>query len=657
MKRFSYFIIVVTAIMLASCMQVITPPDPVQPGETQEEKSHWQEQIGNAIDPHQKWVTAFSGTVKVTAPADGTVSVYCEDATNRTYLAKYQVKAGEKTIKFDVPQHLTAPITRYDYDQEGNVVPVGTMSREIIVEFKNQGNTTTGRISFDEAKNGAAVSFNGQATTRAVTRAEESLAAVNESPNKAGLTGKTLSGGKLHGYATFPSYILNDLAAALPETVAATDQINTYEMTSNGRFLIALLYGCTGSNGREIGYYYYDKGHPENKTYVPFCDILKYDYFYDDINYTKSNPISKTQVKVSGSWYDTNYDHYDRLGWNENRLSNAYHKGDGVYNILDVYDRQKNQIQEIRGMTLEVNVEKGKTLGFYCRATSSIYNHSDKDLNAVYGTTFSSIIRIYNGFRFIGLEDGTHKNVGTTEPDCNDIAFVMVPGGDLPDIRLPYIIDKTDGEHKDMYYNGDGTWTEKPKKDPATDGPGAAEEGEGESTEGLQSWTIGFEDTGTSGDYDFNDVVIRVTPITSTQKAKVELCAVGGVNYSDLYYKDQKLGEVHYLMGIESGTMANTSHAGKGVQTRVIAEVDWPEGKTMTENASDFYIVSSGKKQAVPTAPGIVPTAICVSGEWKWPTEQTRISDAYTDFGLWGENYGKVEYSNWYTQPRLERVY
>ena len=656
MKKQLLSTIVFTAAMLTSCMQVITPPDPVQPGSTEDEKDNWQEQIGTAIDPLQKWITAFSGTVKVTVPADGSVSVYCEDATNRTYLAKYQVKAGEKTIKFDVPQHLTAPITRYDYDQEGNVVPVGTMSREIIVEFKYQGNTTTGRISFDEAKNGAAVSFNGQATTRAVTRAEENNTAVNESPNKAGLTGKTLSGGKLHSYATFPGYILDDLAAALPETKAAVDQINTYEMTSNGHFLIALLYGCTGNSTREIGYYYYDKGHPESKTYVPFCDILKYDYFYDVINYTKSNPISKTQVKVSGSWYDVNYDHYDRLGWSEYSIPNAYHKRDDVYNILDVYDRQKSQIQEIRGMTLEVNVEKGKVLGFYCKLSNASYNHSDKELNS-WNSTYSSIIRIYNGFRFIGLEDSFHSSVNATEPDCNDIAFVMVPGGDLPDIRLPYIIDKTDGVHKDMYYNGDGTWTEEPKKDPATDGPGAIEEGEEESTEGLQSWTIGFEDTGTSGDYDFNDVVIRVTPITSTQKAKVELCAVGGVNYSDLYYKDQKLGEVHYLMGIESGTMANTNHGGKEVQSRVVAEVDWPEGKTMTENASDFYIISSGKKQAVPTVTGVVPTAICVSGEWKWPSEQTRISEAYPDFGHWGENYGKVEYSNWYTKPRLEHVY
>ena len=124
------------------------------------------------------------------------------------------------------------------------------------------------------------------------------------------------------------------------------------------------------------------------------------------------------------------------MGWSEWNIKIPGHKRDEVYNILDLYNREKNQIQEIRGMTLEVNVEKGKILGFYCQTSKTAYNHSDKELNPT-GSTYSSIIRIYNGFRFIGLEDSFHSSVNATEPDCNDIAFVMVPGGDLPDIRLP----------------------------------------------------------------------------------------------------------------------------------------------------------------------------------------------------------------------------
>jgi len=41
---------------------------------------------------------------------------------------------------------------------------------------------------------------------------------------------------------------------------------------------------------------------------------------------------------------------------------------------------------------------------------------------------------------------------------------------------------------------------------------------------------------------------------------------------------------------------------------------------------------------------GEAPQMICVPGSWKWPTERTNISDAYSDFGSWGKNYA---YTDW----------
>lgn len=670
----TYFLCIILVLITASCGNYDDNFFEKYRGEeVKEEKteeSNFSSLIGK-IDPNQTWRTSNMGQVTVNIPAEGEVNVYCEDDTHRLYLKSSKMKAGQKSFTINIPQHLAADVILYGYDENDNVIEVGQTKRSIIVEYKRYGVSETQSLSFDDLYKGIVVSFDSQTTrSNAATRAEESLTAVNEAPQKEALTG--VANAKIYGYSTFPGDMFNDFASAIPEAKRASELIHNYEMISNGKFLVSMIYGCTGNFHREVGYYYYDENNPDNKTYIPFCDALWYDYFYNDdllSNYnSKESAISKTQVKIGGLWYDVNYDHYDRkspYNWPTGKTTREIeHKGDQSYLVLNVYDRQKKQIEEVRGITFLVDAPRGKKIGFYTTGpdfskknkTEYWKNHSEQQFNRTgTGLAYASVIRFYNDYRFIGIEDTTTPINKDKEPDCNDIAFVMVPGGNLPNIRLPYIIDQTEGAHKGMYYNGDGTWTEEPKKDILTDGvyfPSYSTEGVAEELpyESLNYWTFGFEDQGLNGDYDLNDVVIRVVENFPYEgKGTILLCAVGGTNNSDLYYKEEKIGEVHELLKITKGTMANTGKNTKTVDYQVVKIFDMPEGWNITENASDFYIISNGVESRLPNKNGQTPTAICAANDWQWPLENTRITESYPTFSEWSANCTTA--TDWYTKP------
>lgn len=190
-----------------------------------------------------------------------------------------------------------------------------------------------------------------------------------------------------------------------------------------------------------------------------------------------------------------------------------------------------------------------------------------------------------------------------------------------------------------------------------------------ESVDGEYAWTIAYEDLGSTNDFDFNDVVLRVTKkwtenyvngtLESTASTlNVDLCAAGGTLNTKVYYGDEDLGEVHEKFGVPTGTMVNTGNgsANKDIVTLLSGE-EVDKDFTIADNALQFKIVVSGddtKTVGLPSSNGVAPQAICVSGKWAWPTERTNISDAYTNFGAWGANY--TTNKDWYQTPVSENV-
>jgi hypothetical protein len=178
-----------------------------------------------------------------------------------------------------------------------------------------------------------------------------------------------------------------------------------------------------------------------------------------------------------------------------------------------------------------------------------------------------------------------------------------------------------------------------------------------------------FEDLGTTDDFDFNDVIIRVSaPVDNV--STVQLVAAGGTLATTVLYNEQVFNatEVHELFGTtpSNSGMVNT---GNGPEKKFVTL------GTVTLTANDdpadlpFGISAQGTNGQLTKVThsveniGKAPLVIVVAGypdgdnagRWFWPTERTMISDAYTDFGAWGANASS--YQNWYTNYDSNKVY
>ena len=192
----------------------------------------------------------------------------------------------------------------------------------------------------------------------------------------------------------------------------------------------------------------------------------------------------------------------------------------------------------------------------------------------------------------------------------------------------------------------------------------------GEQREDEVAWYYyAFEDLGTTDDFDFNDVIIRVSaPVDNV--STVQLVAAGGTLATTVLYNEQVFNatEVHELFGTtpSNSGMVNT---GNGPEKKFVTL------GTVTLTANDdpadlpFGISAQGTNgqltkvthsvENIGKAPLVIVVAGYPSGDnagrWFWPTERTMISAAYTDFGAWGANASS--YQNWYTNYDSNKVY
>ncbi len=175
----------------------------------------------------------------------------------------------------------------------------------------------------------------------------------------------------------------------------------------------------------------------------------------------------------------------------------------------------------------------------------------------------------------------------------------------------------------------------------------------GGNKEPESSWIyFAFEDLGDTDDFDFNDVVVRVSTPDENSKSTVELCAIGGTLLSTVFNGSTQLGSEVHTYG---SFCANTQGALVGVPIATLGQVDIPAGTTPADlninikvERADGTIVTVGKPAA-----GQTPFCVIVSGDengkWFWPQERVRISDAYSQFGEWGANI--TTNPDWYKNP------
>lgn len=184
--------------------------------------------------------------------------------------------------------------------------------------------------------------------------------------------------------------------------------------------------------------------------------------------------------------------------------------------------------------------------------------------------------------------------------------------------------------------------------------PGYIEVGEGIKEE-AQIYTYAFEDiTIKGGDYDFNDIVLKVKTIPVDGKLEVTLVAAGATKDLEVYYNNSQLlfgGEVHAAMGCQPGEMINTGGGvvGKEVVDRSIV---WQEGYTLKQNGN--FSIRDVKENMWVKLPsfddtfkaGDVPYAILVPDDWDFPAERHRVDEKYPNFVEWAKDATKE--GDWY---------
>lgn len=186
-------------------------------------------------------------------------------------------------------------------------------------------------------------------------------------------------------------------------------------------------------------------------------------------------------------------------------------------------------------------------------------------------------------------------------------------------------------------------------------------------------YTYAFEDQYVNGDYDMNDVVLKVShPYTiangeynyDTSKLNVKLVAAGAtfnikVKIGDTYLFNGE--EIHKVLGVNAGVMVNTG--GTGTQNGVapkVCQIDAPAGWDGDFNNLDVKIEVLSTKDViafVTETPKVAPFSVMIPSDWAWPTERTNVMDAYEGFGPWAEAETRTDALNrWYETPVSGKV-
>lgn len=184
-----------------------------------------------------------------------------------------------------------------------------------------------------------------------------------------------------------------------------------------------------------------------------------------------------------------------------------------------------------------------------------------------------------------------------------------------------------------------------------------------------QSWIVAVEDLGNTDDFDFNDVVFRVSHVSGSTEATVELLAAGGTLPANIYLKDiaEAIGagsgylHVNEFFGEnDHSVMINTTaldHAYGKVTIQVDPEFSMADVKEQMQNNMGGFFVKVNPNDNTDWVDGVyeihpkddgeysAPQMICIPDSWTddagntvrwcWPAERISIESAYPRFRDW----------------------
>lgn len=615
---------------------------------------HSEDWLNGEADPDQTWITSVAMQVDLSVNGQGTVTAQTIGNNTPVVLGQKQV-SGKDVMLIDVPQGIGSSF--------GLVYDDGSANKQY------RRVSLTGDLHQIEN-----VVFDGT-TSQAFTKM---MAPASRGTVNAALYGNSVM--EDVGYMNFGAWAWDDIALALIESQDASKfhtALIDYEIMSRGEkgaggeyhggeeFYLSFLYGHTGTmDSRVLGYYTHSANSYSDIEYHDISEALTYDYLNDK---------AKVQYQLDGNtsvWYDANFDYKDGEGLpsNNTTAADAKRRGDDAYNTLLVNKAYGKRITAVRGLTFKINVEKGKKFGFYLKTTGALtadqrnrltnlgvpadrlpsnqYNFSFAPMNN--GGKHRSTFSIYDNFSFMGLDDSPNSG---GDLDCNDVTFALSNSQGTK--YHPEFTEETLESSKNQ---------ETIKDNPQYTTPDAPNV-EGDT---LQSWTLGFENAGTDVDFDFNDVVLCVTPNTKDHTVAIRLMATGAERDTYVYYGETPLGEVHELFGVKPGHMVNTVDEGLQRNSVLLADnLPWPEGYTMETHRHLFQIKVEGINNEMTTINSSImlgenkdiPQVLCVAGKWNWPHESINVEHAYPLIGNWGRNIYNPKFWNWYSQPEHHKIF
>lgn len=201
------------------------------------------------------------------------------------------------------------------------------------------------------------------------------------------------------------------------------------------------------------------------------------------------------------------------------------------------------------------------------------------------------------------------------------------------------------------------------------DGNNPTDEGGGIPDGKKMEYTFAFEDLGSIGDYDFNDIVLTVTDGSDSYHFNVYLVAAGGTlpvkvelwnAYDGKYITLWE--EIHSAFGVSQTVMVNT---GSGA-----TKTTYPNKKDLYKDYLESGLYSKAQFKitvtnadgttreseivSIPTK-GTAPQCLRIASDWKWPLETKPITTAYPGFEKYAQ--GDQSASSWYNNPDKDLVY
>lgn len=139
-----------------------------------------------------------------------------------------------------------------------------------------------------------------------------------------------------------------------------------------------------------------------------------------------------------------------------------------------------------------------------------------------------------------------------------------------------------------------------------------------------------------NGDFDFNDVVFDVCPVSSENKTILIIRAVGGE--LPLYIGSfDEAHEVHNVCNLGPMQMTNTGWDGGIDYNRECGRITL-EGQVIASRSDarniTIWVVKKNETITLSADPGRVPSKICVGTDYRWCRERVDIDDTYCKDGV-----------------------